>query len=97
MLKFEKFDPGEIVMTRGVGAVIDERPEFHSEIVSLLERYAVCDWGVLGEEDKTMNDDAVKNNDDRILARYKTSRGRDVYIITEWDRSYTTIMFVDEY
>ena len=96
MLEFKKFDPGKIVMTRGIGAIIDQRPEYHAEIVSILERYAGCDWGILGEDDKTMNDNAVERNDDRILARYHTSEG-DVYVITKYDRSYTTIMFCKEY
>ena len=43
---------------------------------------------------------ALENNkepkSDRILARYSTAEG-DIYIITEWDRSYTTFMFCDEY
>ena len=42
-----------------------------------------------------LNEDAIEN-DERILARYNTSRG-DIYIITERDRSYTTMLYVGEY
>lgn len=48
------------------------------------------------EEDKKKNDKAIASGEDRILASYKTSEGQ-IFIITEWDRSYTTIMFADEY
>lgn len=43
-----------------------------------------------------MNDDAVKNSDDRIFARYNNEEG-DIYIITEWNREVTTILFPSEY
>ena len=43
-----------------------------------------------------MNDDATKNGDDRIFARYNNEEG-DIYIITEYDRSATTILFTYEY
>ena len=39
-----------------------------------------------------MNGSAVKNDGDRIVAHYN-----DIYIITEWDRFVTTILFVHEY
>jgi hypothetical protein len=43
-----------------------------------------------------MNDQAVKNGDDRIMGVYPTDEG-DIWIITEWDRSVTTILFPSEY
>ena len=55
-------------------------------------RYCKKDWGDIPEEDKRMND----LDDDRIVARYNSKHG-DIYIITEWDRSYTTILFTNEY
>lgn len=48
------------------------------------------------DEDKEMNDNALRTGTARVLAAYDTSEGR-VYIITEQDRSYTTILFADEY
>lgn len=62
-----------------------------------LARYMRGDWGDLGAEDREMNDNAVKEpQSDRILARYNLKCG-SIYIITEWDRSYTTLMFCNEY
>ena len=43
-----------------------------------------------------MNYDAIENGDDRILASYETYKGK-IYIITEWDRSSTTILYPHEY
>ncbi len=53
-------------------------------------------WKMTG---KDQNDAAVKNGNDRILAAYKNSgpKAWKIWIITEWDRSYTTILFPDEY
>lgn len=86
------FKTGQIVVTRGINEEIATNNDFAKFILESLERYKSQDWGDLCEEDKKMNNSAVKNNDDRIVARYN-----NVYIITEYDRSATTILFIDEY
>ena len=91
-----KFKFGQVVITRGVNAEITRSIEFSQFILESIAKYRNCDWGNLGKEDKAMNDNAVKNNDDRIVARYNSTYG-DIYIITEWDRSATTILFTHEY
>ena len=48
------------------------------------------------DEGKETNDNALRNGNDRILAAYNTSEGK-IYIITEHDLSYTTILFTHEY
>lgn len=83
---------GQVVITRGVNAEISKSIEFSKFILESIARFRNCDWGDVPEEDKRMNDAAVKNGDDRIVARYN-----DIYIITEWDRSVTTILFTNEY
>lgn len=87
---------GQTVMTRGIASEIERNSEFAKEITQAFSKYLKCDWGDLCADDKQLNDEALKNNDDRILAAYNTSEGK-VYIITEWDRSVTTILFADEY
>lgn len=58
-------------------------------------RYVVGDWGDTCEEDAKFNDISVDQGE-RILAVYK--RGDwTIWIITEWDRSCTTILFPEEY
>lgn len=91
-----KFKLGTTVMTRGINDRMAKDAEFAKFITESFKRYINCDWGDLCEEDKEMNDSAVKNNDDRILAKYSFNN-EDIYIITEWDRSVTTILFTDEY
>lgn len=87
---------GKTVMTGGVNNKIAESEKFAREIKICMEKYITCDWGDLCNEDKEMNDNALINGNDRILAAYDTSEGK-VYIITEHDRSATTILFADEY
>lgn len=85
-----------LVCTRGIFDKMQEKEAFAKEIRQAYARYLRCDWGELPEEDKEMNDAAVAKGDERILASYATSEGK-VYIITEWDRSATTILFANEY
>lgn len=88
---------GQIVITRGLNSAIEQSQEAHAEVMDALRRYMLGEWGDLGAEDKEMNDNAVRNpKSDRILARYNLECG-SIYIITEWDRSYTTLMFCEEY
>lgn len=89
------FETGQLVTTRAVHDNL-EREDFSKDIANALKRYCACDWGELCQEDKELNDSAVLNNNDRIVARYKTCI-KDIYIITEWDRSATTVLFVNEY
>ena len=90
-----KFKTGAVVMTRGVSDTIEGNSEFFNDVMIAFNRYTNCDWGELCAEDKASNEDALKNGY-RLLGKYKTSEG-SIYIITEWDRSVTTILFPDEY
>lgn len=83
---------GQVVMTRGIAEEVRKNNDFSLFVTESMLRYCKQDWGDICEEDKKMNDLAVKNNDDRIVARYN-----NVYIITEYDRSYTTILYTHEY
>lgn len=95
------FTLGQTVQTAGIAHECNNDPVFMHNVRAAFARYVKKDWGDLGDEDKKMNDDAVKNGDDRILAAYNlpTSQGetKKVYIITECDRSVTTVLFADEY
>lgn len=91
-----KFSLGQTLMTRGINDTIAENAKFAKEVTRAFNRYINCDWGEMCEEDLELNDQAVERGDDRILAAYQTSQGK-IYIITEWDRSATTILFANEY
>ena len=90
------FKIGDILVTKGINQRVMKDAAFSSFIMTAFSRYMVRDWGDLCEEDKAMNDRAVKNGDDKILARYNYG-SESIYIITESDRSVTTILFIDEY
>lgn len=63
--------------------------------INLLNRHVNGDWGDLSVSDKQLNDQAVHDGS-RILSAYVVA-GRKLYVITECDRSYTTILFASEY
>lgn len=92
-----KFQLGQCVCTRGVHELMEDNVSFFMFVNKSLQRHQTGDWGDLCDEDKQMNDYAVKNGDDRIVSKYKFNGGISIYIITEWDRSYTTILFPEEY
>jgi hypothetical protein len=91
-----KFSLGQVVWTAGINHTISENEQFTKEVLKALKQYVNGDWGILDKHDKKLNDDAVKYNNDRILAKYNTCEG-SIYIITEYDRSVTTILFPSEY
>lgn len=91
-----KFELGKVMQTQGIYFKCYENEKFKDEVQTAFCRYIKCDWGELDEHDKAMNDEAIEFNNNRILAKYETSID-PIYIITEYDRSVTTILFCDEY
>ena len=61
-----------------------------------LCRHQRGDWGDLDEEDRESNEQALVEGN-RLLSSYKARNGRRFWIITEWDRSVTTILLPEEY
>lgn len=86
---------GNLYATRGVADQMGKDKEFEQEVLKALQRYTRYDWGELCASDKALNDAAAAGAD-RVLAAYRTSAGM-IWIITEWDRSATTILFPNEY
>ena len=91
----QSFELGPIVMTKSIAGKVSNNTKFHMEVIDALLRYAVKDWGIISKNDKQANDWGLENGD-RILAAYETCEG-DIWIITEWDRSVTTVLFPSEY
>src|SRR5262245_38884447 len=63
---------------------------------TFLRRHVSGDWGDLSEGDRSANAHALKTGG-RILSAYLTILGERLWIITEADRSRTTILRPDEY
>lgn len=86
-----KFSLGQTVITANANAVLPEL-----DVVLALQRHHSGDWGDVDEHDRQMNEDALRNGD-RLFSVYKTVRGQKFYIITEWDRSVTTVLLPEDY
>lgn len=94
-----KFELGEIVVTNAVEEKMESNEFFSNFVIKSLARHIECDWGDLCEEDKALNEQALKNGDARLFSSYIFDRQTDekIWIITEWDRSVTTILFPSDY
>lgn len=94
-----KFSLGMLCATAGVAEQTRQDREFHAFVWQCLSRYREGDWGDMTSSDKCANDDAVACGDARILASYKRPdhSTQNIWIITEADRSSTTVLFPDEY
>ena len=82
---------GELVLTRG--AMESLTPD---DFIRSLTRHLSADWGNLDEHDWKMNDEALEFGG-RILSQYFSENGTKFWIITECDRSVTTILLPEEY
>ena len=92
-----KFKLGQLVVTRAIADKMQTDKKFTRFVQLSLERYINCDWGSMADEDKAINDAAVKSGEDRIHAAYVNESGDRIWIITEWDRSVTTILLPSDY
>ena len=90
-MQSEYFKLGRLVIT--TNAAIRLRQQ---EVFDALRQYAQCDWGDVVDEDWRMNDEAVKNGD-RLVSAYHDSNKEKFYIITEADRSATTVLLPEDY
>ena len=86
-----RFSLGRVVITCGASETVDER-----HVWSALNRHANGDWGDLCDDDRELNEWGVNHNA-RLMSRYRINDGTDLWIITEWDRSVTTILLPEDY
>jgi len=84
---------GQIVATPGALAALEESGEHPSEYLS---RHASGNWGDLCEEDRQENEFSLVHGF-RVLSAYTLHNGTVIWIITEADRSATTILLPSEY
>jgi hypothetical protein len=85
------FPLGRLVMTLNAKKAISIM-----DMNTALNRHANCDWGNVCEEDWNTNNEALENGD-RLLSVYHSSNGTRFWIITEWDRTVTTILLPEDY
>ncbi len=88
-----KFPLGRIVATPGALAALEEAGDTPA---SLLDRHAAGDWGDVGPEDWRENEFSLERGF-RLLSAYTLSSGTKIWIITEADRSVTTLLLPADY
>ena len=91
-----KFPLGQVVVTRGVSELQAENDVFAKFVTDSLLKHARGDWGNLCPEDKQENELSL-NKGFRLLSAYEAEGLPKIWIITEADRSATTVLFPDEY
>lgn len=87
------FPLGQVVATPGaLMALIDAQqgPE------EFLLRHITGDWGTLDEHDRKENELALRAGF-RLFSAYQTDKGARIWVITEADRSVTTLLLPEEY
>lgn len=93
----KKFKLGDIYITRKIDEKMQSDIDFTEFVGGCIARYANQDWGDTCAEDKQLNDEAVSDGE-RVLGVYIYPKNKkSIWIITEWDRSVTTILFPEEY
>ncbi len=86
-----KFALGRVVITAHADSVLNPQ-----EVQSALVRHAIGDWGDVCQEDRLAKERGLKEKD-RLFSVYHAANSREFWIITEWDRSVTTIQLPDDY
>ena len=101
------FELGQVLMTPGAMAVLaapyaEDFKDFSEHFIAslvvghYLRRHMAGDWGDVCEEDQKENDFSVEHGY-RILSAYELDDEHSIWIITEADRSITTILLPSEY
>ena len=87
------FPLGKVFLTVGAREALEESGE---QPFDFLNRHQTGDYGLIDEEDWQENELSVKDRF-RILSAYRTEVGIKIWIITEADRSSTTLLLPEEY
>jgi hypothetical protein len=90
MIRAGRFPLGEIVATGNASRRLTTE-----EVLAALQRHADCDWGNLCPEDAMLNEDALARGG-RLFSAYGNGTRR-FWIITEADRSVTTVLLPGDY
>ena len=84
---------GRLLATPGALAALERAA---CDPVSLIARHVTGDWGDLDPDDRAANERATRDGS-RILSAYRLATGQRIWIITEADRSATTLLLPEEY
>lgn len=87
------FELGALVATPGALAALAAH---NTQPHALVERHVRGDWGTVPLDDAQANDAAVRSGG-RLLSSYTIASGTKIWVITEADRSSTTLLLPSEY
>ncbi|MDY0237057.1 MAG: hypothetical protein RBR71_13610 [Gudongella sp.] len=96
------FETGLVVMTPGVRELIETESKAAELIQRCLDRHTSGDWGDLCDDDKQLNQNSLDEEREKgytyenLFSSYDTDLEK-IYVITECDRSVTTILLSEEY
>ena len=91
------FPLGAVVMTANFSSRLGDLGEDVGTLAGVaLRKHQSGDWGELAPSDARQNDEAVKSGE-RIHSVYRTRSGEKYWVITEWDRSVTTLLLPSDY
>ena len=88
-----RFTLGQIVGTPGA---LEALKQADQQFVELIARHVTGDWGEVPDEDKAENEFSLEHGL-RLMSAYTLNSGVKVWVITESDRSATTILLPEEY
>lgn len=87
------FDLGQLGATLGAEAAMEKH---NCSMGSILTRHISGDWGNVAKADGNANRRAIKTGK-RIHSVYRIAKDCSLWVITEWDRSRTTVFLANEY
>ena len=90
----QRFSPGQVVVTAGIDELVRQG---QLNPAPYLRRHLGGDWGDLSDNDRRLNDAALKSGEDRLFSSYQVTPDLKLWIITEWDRRVTTLLLPSEY
>ena len=90
-MKTSKFKVGRVLITPNAQSTLDNK-----DIMAALGRHMAGDWGDCCPEDWEANDQALQEGD-RLFSVYHDKNGVKFWVITEWDRSATTVLLPSDY
>ena len=86
-----EFELGRLFITPTAQVAVDQ-----TDVFEAIQRHALGDWGDLCEEDRQENEFSLKQGF-RLLSAYSGRNGTKFWIITEADRSSTTVLLPEDY
>jgi len=86
-----KFQLGQLVATPGALEALKTE-----SIWPFIKRHSQCDWGDISKEDRAENELSLERGF-RLLSAYNLPGGERIWIITEADRSATTVLLPEDY